>query len=323
MEKMYIKSRLDCPPPESRQLLKDKDSLIQKQQEKIKDLETFTARLRYEHDILHATLNQLIQNICNTNSLKSQISPSTKIPLVVESTSGLSTTPPSSSSSSSNSTSSLQLANTHASSELLVKTDVIAQSTDLSTDLAESLRAIQIIASAQDNLIQSNRSQFLNDEYLHFINSQLNTKLASNIDSCRSSLSSNSIKLDTFHSLSSSSNLVINPTSLSSLSLSTTPISSASSSLSSLKQKEDQEQHQLQQQAKQKAQDTEEESSHLNRLIEVRSFKNSVNSISSSMILSPNIKRTINKNTVNTGSNFRFKDCSNGSDGECFFYFTG
>ncbi len=316
MEKMYIKSRLDCPPPESRQLLKDKDSLIKKQQEKIKDLDAFTTRLRYERDILHTTLNQLIQNICNTNILKSQVSPNTKIPLVVEGTSGLSSTPPSSSSSSSNSTSSLQLVNSsHVPSELLVKTDVLAQSNDFSTDLAETLRAIQIIASAQNSLIQSNQAQFLNDDYLNYINTQLNNRLAGNINSCRSSLSSNSIKLDTFHSLSSSSNLVINPTSLSSLSLSTTPISSASSSLSSLKQKEDQEQ----QQVKQKEQDNEEESIHLSRLAEVRSFKNSVNSISSSMILSPNIKRTINKNTVNTGSNFRFKDC-NASDGKVSFF---
>ena len=152
--------------------------------------------------------------------------------------------------------------------------------------------------------------------YLSFINSQLNNRLAvssSVVSSCRSSLSSNSIKLDTFNSLlSSNSNLVINnPSSLSS------PVSSASSSLSSLKQKEENVMN-VCHDVKSKESELEEERGHLNRLVEVRSFnKNNVNSISSSMILSPNIKRTICKNTAATGSNLRFKECSSNYDGNC------
>ena len=133
-------------------------------------------------------------------------------------------------------------------------------------------------------------------------------------DSCRSSLSSTT-KLDTYSSLSSTSNLVVNPTSISSMSFSNTPISSASSSLSSLK-------HQEMKcldlnNAKQHLDlDIEEEKCHLNRLIEVKSFKNGVNSISSSMILSPNIKRPISKNTITTGSNYRFKECTANNTGK-------
>lgn len=126
-------------------------------------------------------------------------------------------------------------------------------------------------------------------------------------------MSANS-KLDPFQS---QSNLAINPTSLSSLSLSTTPISSASSSLSSLKQKEDtyEKRNSREEADTFKLQELEEEKGQLNRLIEVRSLKNSVNSISSSMILSPNVKRTINKKTGTTSSNYRFKECPNSSEG--------
>ena len=113
---------------------------------------------------------------------------------------------------------------------------------------------------------------------------------------------SSTTKLDNFCSLSSTSNLIIHPTSISSLSLSTTPISSASSSLSSLKQKD------------QLELELEEEKGHLNKLVEVKSFKSNVNSISSSMILSPNVKRPINKNPLTTGSNFRIKEYTTNTD---------
>lgn len=174
MEKMYIKSRLDCPPPESRQLLKDKDNLIQKQQEQLKDLEASNNRLKYERDVLHGTLNQLIQNICSSKhqTTKLQKSQGVKIPLVTES-SDLGSTPPSSSSSSSNSTSSLQLPQ---GADVLMKGDAQELSGDLSSDLNESMKAIYLVSSAQNELIKSNQVQFLNDDYLMFINSQLNSR---------------------------------------------------------------------------------------------------------------------------------------------------
>ena len=49
-------------------------------------------------------------------------------------------------------------------------------------------------------------------------------------------------------------------------------------------------------------------------------MKSNVNSISSSMILSPNVKRTINKNTIATCSNYRFKECdANISEGNYIY----
>lgn len=95
---------------------------------------------------------------------------------------------------------------------------------------------------------------------------------------------------------------------MSSMSFSTTPISSASSSLSSLKQQELNRRELIV--AANNDLDVEEDKNRLNKLIEVKSFKNGVNSISSSMILSPNVKRPISKNTVTTGSNYRFKECT-------------
>ena len=169
---MYLKYRLDCPPPETRQLLKEKDSLIQKQCEKIKDLEITLNRLIYERDLLHSTLNQLIiygsdQKLSNNSK---GISPSNA------ETSGISSTPPSSSSSSSNSTSSLQ--SPGAVSELS-KSGSVPSTVDLSTDLNENLKALSLISSAaHGDLMKNSKSSvhFLNDDYLQFIQCQFNKK---------------------------------------------------------------------------------------------------------------------------------------------------
>ena len=60
MEKLYIKSRIDCPPPETKQLIKEKDLIIQKQQDKIRDLEFCLSKLRNERDFLFNSLNHFI-----------------------------------------------------------------------------------------------------------------------------------------------------------------------------------------------------------------------------------------------------------------------
>ena len=151
MEKMYIKSRLDCPPPDTRQLLKEKDLLIQKQQEKLKDLDSTVTRLKYERDILYNTLNKIIVNVGNVSK-----SSSVKDSKTIES--GISTTPPSSSSSSSNSTSSLQ------SPQNKNAIDSVA-----SDELNENLKAILF-----DN--KPNQMQFLSEDYLQFIQNQLEIK---------------------------------------------------------------------------------------------------------------------------------------------------
>lgn len=59
MEKSLIKSRIDCPPPETRQLIKDKDSTIQKLNEKLKVYESNQASLLSERDYLLNLLNRL------------------------------------------------------------------------------------------------------------------------------------------------------------------------------------------------------------------------------------------------------------------------
>jgi hypothetical protein len=52
MEKLYIKSRIDCPPLETRLALKDKDLIIQKQQEKIQLLEQHLETVIKQRDYL-------------------------------------------------------------------------------------------------------------------------------------------------------------------------------------------------------------------------------------------------------------------------------
>lgn len=52
MEKLYIKSRIDCPPLETRLALKDKDLIIQKQQDKIKELELNLEQVIKQRDYL-------------------------------------------------------------------------------------------------------------------------------------------------------------------------------------------------------------------------------------------------------------------------------
>lgn len=171
MEKMYLKYRLDCPPPETRQLLKEKDSLIQKQCEKIKDLESTLHRLIYERDLLHGTLNQLIiHGSDQKNSTKMVISPSLNVESI-----GISSTPPSSSSSSSNSTSSLQSPGALTD---LSKFNSVPSTADLSTDLNENLKALSLISSAahSDLMNSKNSVHFLNDDYLQFIQVQFNKK---------------------------------------------------------------------------------------------------------------------------------------------------
>ncbi len=91
MDKLYIKSRIDCPPLETKQLLKEKDLIIQKQQEKIKLLEHDLNKLKYERDCLFGSLHQII------TSLNSTPAPTTSI----TTSNGNSSSSPSSSSSSS------------------------------------------------------------------------------------------------------------------------------------------------------------------------------------------------------------------------------
>ena len=145
MEKIYIKSRIDCPPPEARQLLKEKDSIIQKQHMHIKELETTLARLKFERDLLHDSLNQIIAKNVIANSGIVSVAPTVdKLP-----------SSSSSASSTSNSTSSLQ-------SNHLPKADM-------------SFNAVSIVSNAQNELIKSNHHviQFLNDDYLQFIQKNL------------------------------------------------------------------------------------------------------------------------------------------------------
>lgn len=162
MEKMYIKSRIDCPPPEARQLLKEKDSLIQKQQDKLKDLESTVTRLKYERDILYSTLNKIILNVGSVSSKPGSVKDSKTIE------SGISTTPPSSSSSSSNSTSSLQSPQN--------KNAVDQTSSVTHEDLNENLKAILFTANSQAQHEKNNQMQFLSEDYLQFIQNQLHIK---------------------------------------------------------------------------------------------------------------------------------------------------
>jgi hypothetical protein len=62
MEKVLIKSRLDCPPPEARVLLKEKDLLIQKLNEKLRSAESNVHCLISER----AYLLKLFGTILNT-----------------------------------------------------------------------------------------------------------------------------------------------------------------------------------------------------------------------------------------------------------------
>ena len=52
MEKLYIKSRIDCPPLETRLVLKEKDFIIQKQQDEIRALETNLELVKKQRDYL-------------------------------------------------------------------------------------------------------------------------------------------------------------------------------------------------------------------------------------------------------------------------------
>jgi hypothetical protein len=67
MEKVLIKSRLDCPPPESRQLLKEKDLIIQKLNEKLRLVESNVRCLLNERDYVLKLFNSLIKTL-NHNS---------------------------------------------------------------------------------------------------------------------------------------------------------------------------------------------------------------------------------------------------------------
>lgn len=69
MEKFLIKSRIDCPPPETRQLIKDKDLLIQKLNEKLKQFEYNINSLLNERDYLLNLFNKLIKILNDSSTL--------------------------------------------------------------------------------------------------------------------------------------------------------------------------------------------------------------------------------------------------------------
>jgi hypothetical protein len=148
MEKIYIKSRIDCPPPEARQLIKEKDVIIQKQQMQIKELEANLTRLKFERNLLHDSLNQIIMNNFRCNPKKSS---NCQVLL----------TPPSSSSSS------LSLQSPSSS----MPDNQISRNED-KLDL-EQLKAISILSNSQNDLIKSDNIQFLNEDYLQFVQNQL------------------------------------------------------------------------------------------------------------------------------------------------------
>lgn len=66
MERCLIKSRIDCPPPETRQLIRDKDLTIQKLNEKLKTYESNQINLLSERDYLLNLINRLIK--CSNGS---------------------------------------------------------------------------------------------------------------------------------------------------------------------------------------------------------------------------------------------------------------
>ena len=68
MEKLLIKSRIDCPPPESHQLLKEKDLIIQKQYEKLKLFEFKLINLGKERDCLLNLINNFLFSLNNNES---------------------------------------------------------------------------------------------------------------------------------------------------------------------------------------------------------------------------------------------------------------
>lgn len=84
MEKVLIKSRKDCPPQDTRQLIKEKDFIIKKQNEKIKLLESNLNLVLKERNILFNLFVKLINNnfdvsnsdfkLCSTKSLNSLLS---------------------------------------------------------------------------------------------------------------------------------------------------------------------------------------------------------------------------------------------------------
>ena len=74
MEKLLIKSRIDCPPPESHQLLKEKDSIIQKQYEKLKLFEFKLINLGKERDYLLNLINSFLFSLNNNESSDSNSS---------------------------------------------------------------------------------------------------------------------------------------------------------------------------------------------------------------------------------------------------------
>lgn len=68
MERCLIKSRIDCPPPETRQLIKDKDLIIQKLNDRLKTYESNQTSLLSERDYLLTLLNRLIKSL-NASSM--------------------------------------------------------------------------------------------------------------------------------------------------------------------------------------------------------------------------------------------------------------
>jgi hypothetical protein len=73
MEKVLIKSRLDCPPPESRQLLKEKDLIIQKLNEKLRLVESNVRCLLNERDYVLKLFNNLIKKVNFSNDEDNEI----------------------------------------------------------------------------------------------------------------------------------------------------------------------------------------------------------------------------------------------------------
>jgi hypothetical protein len=60
MEKFLIKARVDCPPPDTRQLLREKDALIRRLTDKLKVMESNVTGLAEERHFLIGLLAKLI-----------------------------------------------------------------------------------------------------------------------------------------------------------------------------------------------------------------------------------------------------------------------
>ena len=67
MEKVYLKSHIDCIPLETHYLLNEKNLIIEKQQEQIHDLESKLTRLKDQYDNL-LYLFRVTKNVATYNN---------------------------------------------------------------------------------------------------------------------------------------------------------------------------------------------------------------------------------------------------------------